>query len=328
MKTTSMIDQTHTGLISPITNKKRTTKSSFWRRCKSQKLLIIIAIPIILYVFIFRYIPLWGWLMAFQEYSPTDKLLQSPWVGLVNFKELFSDDRLFLVLRNTLGMSIINLTTGTLAAIFFALVLNETRNVFVKKIVQTVSYLPYFVSWIVASSIVITFLSIDNGTLNNLLMSLHVINKPVLWLAHPEYFWGIIAISAIWKNVGFSAIVYLASMSGIDPTMYEAASIDGAGRLKRIWHVTLPGILPTIVILLILNIGGILNLGLEQQLLLGNNLVLNVSEVIDIYVLRYGISMGRYSYAIAAGMSKSIVSILLLTGANALSKRLGQQRLY
>ena len=305
----------------------RSKKGLFLRRVQSQKTMIFIALVVLLYVFIFRYLPLWGWVMAFQDYQPGDSILGGKWVGLANFAELFRDPQFYAAMRNTLAMSFINLIVGTAACIFLALIFNETRNLFVKRIVQTVSYLPYFVSWVVAASIVVTFLSLD-GTLNSTLVNTGIIEKPILWLAYPDNFWTIIGLSNVWKNVGFGAIVYLASMSGIDPNLYEAAAIDGAGRLARIWHVTLPSILPTIIVLLILHIGGILNTGFEQQMLLGNSMVSDVSEVLDLFVLKYGIGLGQYSYTIAAGMFKSVVSIVLIMGANLFAKRLGQPGIY
>ncbi|WNR43477.1 ABC transporter permease [Paenibacillus roseipurpureus] len=300
----------------------------FMKKIRQQRALILIAIPIILYELLFRYFPLWGWIMAFQDYSPGDELMKSEWIGFSNFRELFSNEDFLRVIRNTLAMSLLNLAAGTMSAIMLAVIINETRNVVFKKLVQTISYLPHFVSWVVAANIVITLLSIDNGVFNTILMKLHLIDKPILWLAHEQYFWGIIAASDVWKNVGFGAIIYLATMSAIDPSLYEAASIDGGGRIAKIRYITIPGIMPTIVILLIMHIGGLLNTGFEQQLLLGNALVRNVSEVLDLYVLKYGISMGRYSYSIAAGMFKSVVSIVLILIANRIAKRLGQSRLF
>lgn len=304
------------------------TNGTFLKKCKQQRVLIFLSIPIVLYVSLFYYLPLWGWVLAFNDYQPISGFFGSEWVGFSNFFELFSDERFILVLRNTLGMSILNLTTGTFACIFIAIVLSEVRRAFIKRVVQTVSYLPFFVSWAAAGSIVVNFLSIDSGALNNILIKLHIISEPVMYLGEPKYFWLIIALSSIWKNAGYGAIVYLSSITSISPNLYEAAEIDGASRLKRIWHVTLPGIMPTIIILLLINIGNILNLGFEQQMLLGNPMVTDSSEVLDLFVLKFGISLGRYSYSVAAGMFKSVVSIILLVAANSLAKKMKVPRLY
>ena len=303
------------------------TKNVTLKKIKQQKALIIIAIPVFLYVLLFNYVPIWGWVLAFNQYQPGSGFLETPWVGFQNFIDLFNDERFYQVIINTLGMSALNLIFGTIACVGLAILLSEIRFIAFKKLVQTVSYLPFFISWVAAASIVITFLS-NEGPLNDVLKNLHLIDQPILFLGKPELFWTIITLSAIWKSTGYGAIVYLSAITSIDPSLYEAANIDGAGRLKRIWHITLPGIMPTIIVLLILHIGGILNTGFEQQYLLGNNIVGQVSEVLDLYVLRYGIQLGNYSYSVAAGMFKSVISIILIVSANTLAKRMNYSRLY
>ncbi|MFC5986774.1 ABC transporter permease [Marinicrinis lubricantis] len=286
------------------------------------------SVPFLIWLFIFKYVPLWGWTIAFQDYKPAKSFMDQAWVGLKHFQFLFQDEHFFRVLRNTLAMSFINLVLGFTTAIALAILLNELRRVVFKRVVQTISYLPHFISWVVAASIISNVLSADGGILNELLMWLGFINEPILWLGKGEYFWGILGASEVWKNVGWNTIIYLAAMTMIDPAQYEAAEIDGAGRFQRIWHITLPGLRPVIVILLIMNIGQLLESGFEPQYLLGNGMNVKYSENLDIFVLKYGISMGNFSLSIAAGMFKTIISFILLFSANSLAKRLGQERLF
>lgn len=286
------------------------------------------SVPFLIWLFIFKYVPLWGWSIAFQDYKPARGFMDQNWVGLKHFKFLFADDHFLLVLRNTLAMSFINLVLGFVTAIFLAVMLNELRRVAFKRVVQTISYLPHFISWVVAASIISTALSADGGIINDVLMWTGIINEPILWLGKGEYFWGILGVSEVWKNVGWNTIIYLAAMTSIDPSQYEAAEIDGAGRMQRIWHITLPGIKPVVIILMIMNIGNLLESGFEPQYLLGNGMNVDYSENLDIFVLKYGIQMGNFSLAIAAGMFKTIVSFILLFSANSIAKRLGEERLF
>ena len=267
------------------------------------------------------------WLMAFQNYRPIDGLFHSEFVGLQKFQQLFSDATFLRVIRNTLAMGVINLVVTFVAAIAFAILLNEVRNTIGKKTVQTISYLPHFLSWIIVTGIIHDALS-GTGIINELLVNLNVINQPINFFAHKEYFWPIVAFANVWKETGWNAIIYLAAITSIDPSLYEAASIDGAGRWAKIKHVTLPGIRPTIMILLLMNVGNVLNAGFEIQYLLGNGLVQSVSQTIDIYVLNWGISQGDFSIGTAAGIFKSVVSIILIVIANQLAKRNGDERLF
>lgn len=298
------------------------------KQLKNQKTLILLSIPFAIYAIIFCYVPLGGWIMAFQNYKPKDGLLHSKFVGLQKFKMLFSDDTFLKVIRNTLAMGVINLVLGTVCAILFAILLSEVQSRNAKRVVQTVSYLPHFLSWVIVTGIVFDVLSMENGILNQLLVTLHILKQPVNWLAHPKYFWWIVGFANIWKETGWNSIIYLAAITSINSDLYEAASIDGAGRLSKIWHITLPGLKPTIFILLIMNIGNVLNAGFEVQYLLGNGLVQSVSQTIDIYVLKYGISQGDYSIGTAAGIFKSLVSIILIVIANKSAKLMGEEHLF
>lgn len=284
-------------------------------------------IPFLVHVIIFRYVPIWGWLMAFQNYWPGKSILQQTWVGFENFRLLFNDPVFYQVLRNTLAMSIIKLVFGTVSSIILALMLTEVRRIRFKKAVQTISYLPHFISWVVAANLVRDALSTDGGIVNEVLMKLRIIKEPIMFLGIPALFWWIIGASHVWKEVGWGAIIYLAAIAGIDPTLYESAMIDGAGRLKQIWYITLPSIRPTISVLLIMNLGWVLSSGFEQQYLLQNGRVIDYARVFTIYELDYGIKMMRYSFATAVGIFRSVVSIILVFSANQLAKRWGQERL-
>ncbi|MGG4146303.1 ABC transporter permease subunit [Paenibacillus algorifonticola] len=290
-------------------------------------MLMLMSLPFLAWVILFKYVPLWGWTIAFQKFKPAKDLFDQKWVGLDNFKFLFKEEAFYLVLRNTIVMSSINLVLGFITAIVLALLLNELRNVYFKRTVQTISYLPHFISWVVAANIVQTALS-PEGIVNILLLKLQLIDQPILWLGKGEYFWGILGVSEIWKNVGWNTIIYLAAILTIDPAQYEAAEMDGASRLQRIWHITLPGMRPVIVILLIMNLGFILESGFEPQYLLGNSMNVDYSENLDIFVLKYGMQMNNYGLATAAGMFKTVVSFIFLIAANHIAKRLGQSRLY
>ncbi len=321
-----------TDLSEDIGNKSKginfeTNRKITLRNIINQKQLIFMSFPLLIYIFVFAYYPIWGWLMAFQDYKPAKSIFDQAWVGFKHFKFLFSDESFLRVLRNTLGMSIINIVLGFASAIFLAIMLNEIKNTMFKRTIQTISYLPHFLSWVIAAGIISTALSTEDGIINILLMKLHIINSPILWLSEGKYFWGIVGASNVWKEVGWNTIIYLAAITGIDPALYEAADIDGAGRFRKIFSITLPGIKSTFVILLIITIGRLMDAGFEIQYLLGNGMVMDWSETIDIFVLKYGINMSNFSFATAAGIFKSVVSITLLLGANFIAKRLGEERL-
>lgn len=299
-----------------------------WRQIKSQRTLILLSIPFIIYAIIFFYVPLGGWIMAFQNYKPKNGLFHSDFVGLQKFEFLFSNDQFLRVIRNTLAMGVINLVLTTVTAILFAILLSEFRFSKGRKLVQTISYLPHFLSWVIVTGIVFDVLSTENGIVNELLMNLYLIEKPINFLAEPKMFWWIVGFANVWKETGWNSIIYLAAITSINPDLYEAASIDGAGRIAKIWHITLTGIKPTFFILLIMNIGNVLNAGFEVQYLLGNGLVQSVSQTIDIYVLKYGISQADYSLGTAAGIFKSLVSLILIVAANQITKKMGEEHLF
>lgn len=311
-----------------MASKKKRVKTKFdWKEFKRQKVLMFWAAIFVIYGVIFYYLPLGGWVIAFQNYKPALGMFKSEFVGLQKFQQLFSDSSFLEVIRNTLAMGIINLVLTFVAAIVFAILLNEIRMKFAKKAVQTISYLPHFLSWIVVTGILRDILS-GTGIVNELLMKAGATDQTINFFANPDYFWWIVGFSNVWKETGWNAIIYLAAITAIDPSLYEAAAIDGAGRWAKIRHIILPGIRPTVMILLLMNVGNVLNAGFEIQYLLGNGLVQSVSQTIDIYVLKWGISQGDYAIGTAAGIFKSFVSIVLIVLANQFAKRTGDEQLF
>lgn len=302
------------------TSTKETKGQNIRKILSQQKYLIAMSLPFVIWVIIFAYMPLWGWTMAFQEYKPGIPFTEQEWVGFKHFIRLFEDPMFYLALRNTIVMSLLGLTFGFTLPIILALLLNEINNLTFKKTVQTVSYLPHFVSWVVVASIVTEMLSMS-GPINNVLLSLNILDKPKQFLIQPKSFWWIVTAADVWKELGWNSIIFLAAISSINPELYEAATVDGAGRFAQMRYITLPGIMPTVIVILIMNIGNLINIGFEKQLLLGNPLVKEYADVLDIYILDYGIGSGRYSLGTAAGMFKSLVSLILLTTANTISKK-------
>ena len=300
----------------------------FFRTLGKQYQLMIMSVPMLLYVFLFNYGPLWGWLTAFQDYQPRKGLAGSKWVGLKNFEFLFTHNTFFLAVRNTFAMSLINLVFGTVSSILLAVLLNEVRNRAFKRTVQTVTYLPHFLSMVIVAGMAQNIFS-GRGTLNEILMTLGLTKSPVLFLGEGKYFWWLIGVINVWKEVGWGTIIYIAAMTSIDPSLYEAAAIDGAGRFQRILHVTLPGIKSTFMVLLIMNIGHLMEAGFELQYLLRSGLVMDYSDTIDIFALNYsfGTANPHYAYGTAAGMFKSIVGIILLLGANRIARALDEETL-
>nr|WP_235941597.1 ABC transporter permease subunit [Paenibacillus puerhi] len=300
------------------------TKSR-WKAVVEQRYLFLMTLPFVVWLLIFHYFPIWGWTMAFQKYKPGKAFSEQTWVGFDNFIQVFQEPHFYLVLRNTLAMSTMSLVVGYTIPIIFAILLNEIRLVAFKRSIQTISYLPHFVSWVVVAGIVTKMLSTDGGIINEILVGLHLIDKPIQFMAQGHLFWGIVTLSDLWKEMGWSSIIYLAAIVGIDPELYEAAKVDGAGRFRRIWHITLPGIRQTIMVMLVLSIGWLMSIGFEKQYLLGNAIVQDYAEVLDLYVLNYGIKLARFSFGTAVGIINTIVSIVLLLTANWVFKRLTKE---
>ncbi|WP_372339228.1 ABC transporter permease [Cohnella sp. WQ 127256] len=281
-------------------------------------------IPALLLIFVFSYLPMYGVLTAFKDYNIMKGFLDSPWVGTKYFEQFFNSPDFSRVMRNTVIVSLLKFCIGFPAPIFLALILNEVRHMAFKRIVQTVSYLPYFLSWVIVAGFFTSMLSTDNGSVNIALEQANLIKEPINFLSISEYFWAILVSVNVWKDIGFASIVYLAAIAGVDPHMYEAAEMDGASKLKQMFLITLPSIMPVIIIFMILAMGNLLNAGFEDILLLGSNpLLREVTDVLDTYVYRTGIQNGRYAYATAIGLFKAIISVGMLVMANYLARRSG-----
>ena len=311
-------------------------KKGFFSTLGKQWQLMLMSVPMLLYVLLFNYAPLWGWVNAFKDISKERGTLQSfldgtgaNWYGIKNFTDLFdpmSKPTFVESIRNTIAMSIINLVFGTVSAILLALLLNEVRNKAFKRTVQTVTYLPHFLSMVIVVGIAKIIFSND-GVITELLHGMGFAPREVDWLGKKEYFWWIVGIVNVWKEVGWGTIIYISAMTGIDPSLYEAAAIDGAGHFQRILHVTLPGIKSTFIILLIMNIGHLLDTGFEIQYLLGPEIINEVRYTIDLYVLDYGTQKTNIGLATAAGIFKSVIAVILLTAANLIARKLGEDSL-
>ncbi|MCQ2591207.1 MAG: ABC transporter permease subunit [Treponema sp.] len=312
------------------------SKKTFWVRLREEKYLQIMAILGVIWMLIFNYAPMYGILVAFKKnYKITTplfswKFLSSEWAahgGFQHFINFFKDAEFGNLMLNTLGISILKLLINFPLPIMFALLLNEVRNDKFKKFVQTVSYLPHFLSWVVLGGILTTWLG-DGGLINEILMSVGILKEPISFLAYPKYFWGIVIGSDVWKELGWSAIIYLAAISGIDQEMYEAARVDGASRWKQVWTITLPSILPTITIMFILAVGGLMSSNFDQIFVLYNPLNAPRSNTIDIYTYTTAMRSMRYSYASAIGLFKSVVAFILLFIANTVTKKLNDTSLF
>ncbi|KGX84569.1 ABC transporter permease [Pontibacillus marinus] len=306
-------------VIQPVKGKKKNYFIKHWQ-------IYSMLIPGILYFIIFKYIPLGGIVIAFQDYNVFNGVFDSPWVGFKHFKNLFEYPEFYQVLNNTILISLYQLILGFPAPIILALLLNEVRKMMFKRTIQTVLYLPHFLSWVIVGGLVISFLSPSTGLVNEVIK--YFGGAPIFFVQEPEYFRGIIVSSAIWKEVGWGTIIYLAAIAGINPELYEAAEVDGAGKLRQAISITIPSILPTIMVLLLLKIGNILDLGFEQIYMLLNPLVRDTGEVFDTYIYRVGLLGGQYSYTTAIGLFKSVVGFILLVGANKLSKKITGNSVY
>lgn len=300
------------------------TMEKWW----GQRYLQFMVLPGVIWMLLFNYIPMGGIIIAFKKFKITKPISEAAWVGLRYFKEFFEDSNFTDIMVNTLGISILKLAIGFPLPIIFALLLNEIRGTRFKKISQTISYLPHFLSWVVLGGILITWLSKDGGVINDFLMSIHIIKEPISFLGGPQYFWGVALISDTWKELGWSAIIYLAAITGVDQQIYEAATVDGANKLQKIIYITLPSITGTIAIMLILQIAGLLNSNFDQIMILKNQINISRSQVIDTYVYQVGMRMGKYSYATAVGLFKSVIALILLLIANISSKKLLGRSLY
>lgn len=292
---------------------------------KDSVILLLIALPGLLHFIVFQYIPLGGNVIAFQNYNIFRGIRGSDWVGWSNFLTMFKYREFYNILRNTLLLSFYSIAFGFPAPLALALLLNEMRLMWLKKSVQTLLYLPHFLSWVIVGGIFINLLSL-NGFLNTLLNQIGIERHD--YITDPFYFRFIVVMSGIWKEAGWGAIIYLAALAGINPNLYEAAMMDGAGRWRQMIYITLPCLLPAIVVLFLLRIGNVFDSNVDQVLILLNPLVRDVGEVIDTYVYRVGLLGGKFSLTTAVGMFKSVAGLLLVVGLNLLSKRTTGESLY
>ncbi len=313
---------------SSSTPKKTSKLSEFFAQWDLQ----IMVIPAIIHILVFAYIPMYGILMAFQEFRLGDFPGFSPWVGFKQFAYFFSDPNFPKVLRNTLVINILKLVINFPIPIIFAVLLNEIRVLWFKKSLQTISYLPHFISWVVGATLLFDFFSVDGGAVNYILMTLGLVDKPIAFFGRGEYFWGMLVITDLWKEMGWSSIIFVAAITSIDAEMYEAADIDGANRYDKMWHITIASIRPTIVLLLIFTVGGIMNANFDQIMLLTNQMMnarlRDYADVISTYVYRVGIREMRASFATAAGLFQSIINFLLLLTANYLSGKFSESSVF
>ncbi|GLI04608.1 putative multiple-sugar transport system permease YteP [Paenibacillus tyrfis] len=290
------------------------------------KYLYLLLLPGMLFIVVFKYIPMYGLVIAFQEYNILQGVGGSDWVGLYQFEKLFTMLDFTSVFKNTLIISTLKLVWGFPAPIVLALLLNEVKQLVFQRFVQTVVYLPHFISWVIFSGIIIIFLNPVDGLVNQVMGWFG--GEPVDFLIEKSYFRSILVATDIYKEVGWGTIIYLAAISGINPQLYEAAIVDGAGRFRQMWNITLPSIRHVIVILFILSLGNILDAGFLQTLLLYNPLVMDVADIIDTYVYRKGIVDASYSLGAAAGVFKSVIALILVAASNQLAKRFGEEGLW
>lgn len=300
-----------------------------WQRVRKDRFLYLLMLPGLLYFLLFRYLPLLGTLVAFKDVAPFDNaatIIASKWVGLKHFKAFISSHYFWNIMKNTFALAGLRMIFEFFCPVILALLINEIRNKYLKKTIQTISYMPYFISNIVLAGLVFQLLTMNNGVIPAVVESLG--GNPIYYLGDSRYFRTVLVSAIVWRNIGWGTIVYLAALSGIDPQLYEAARIDGANRFKQTLYITLPGISFAIAIMFILRISVILNQGWEETLLLYNPGVYSVADIIDTYVWRMGLEQMRYSFATAVGFFKSLLALALVVTSNVIAKKSGQQSMY
>ena len=303
-----------------------TKKKTLWQRiCRDHQLLILL-IPGLLFYAIFRYGPMYGIVIAFKKYSPFLGVAKSPWVGTMYFQQFFNSSEFFKLFKNTLILGFWSMFFGFPAPILFALILNEVRASAVKKLYQTISYLPYFLSLVVICSIFRELFSVSSGLINRVITAMG--GQTIHFLVRPEWYRFIYILSGVWAGLGSGAIVYLAALAGVDQQLYEAARIDGCTRVKMIWYITLPSILPTIVTMFLLNCGNIMRIGPDKALLLYNSMTYEVADIFSTYVYRIGLVKKNFSFATAVGLFESVIAVIVLLAANTASRRITGESLW
>lgn len=301
-------------------------RNDFMKKLKDGKYLLLLALPAVICMLLFYYLPMWGVSISFKQYSPFKGFADSPWVGLKHFRTFFENPFFFRYFKNTILLSAYSLLWTFPAPIIFALILNDVQNLKLKKLVQTVSYMPHFYSTVVVVGLFTMFLSPTSGQINKLIMALG--HERINFIADPKYFRTIYITSEIWQEVGWGAIIYLAALANIDPQLYEAAIIDGASKFKRLIYITLPCLAPTIITMLLLRLGQIMNVGFERAYLLQKPSTYGVSDIIQTYIYRTGIEGNNFSFAAAVGLFNSAINVIFLVICNKLSKRLNGTSLW
>jgi len=298
-----------------------------WKRYQKNRFLLLLMLPAIVFTIVFDYIPMYGVLIAFKQFRVLDGVWGSPWVGFANFATIFQATNDFAtVLKNTVIISLYRLIFGFPAPIVLALLFNEIRQRHFKKITQTISYLPHFLSWVILAGLFTVFLSPSTGVVNQLIQFFG--GDPIYFLASKQWFRSILIATGIWQSVGWGTIVYLAAIAGIDPQLYEAAKIDGANRFGQALHITLPSITNVMVIMLLFQLGSVMNAGFDQIFNMFNPAVMEVADILDTYVYRVGLVEGNYSFATAVGLFKSVIGLVLVVGANALSRKVSEHGIW
>jgi putative aldouronate transport system permease protein len=295
----------------------------FGRYFERYKYLYLLSLPALVLLIVFKYLPMFGLVIAFKDYSPYAGLTESPWVGLLHFQRFFSSTQFFTLLRNTLAISLLNLLLFFPAPIIIALMLNEVPSQGFKRIIQTTVYFPHFLSWVIIFALTFLMFSQSQGIVNKVLAAVGAQKVDVL--TNPSAFWLMLTMQTIWKESGWGTIIFLAALAGIDLQLYEACRIDGGSRWRQLWHITLPGIRSVIITLLILRMGSIIDTSFEQIFLMQNGAVADVSDVFDTFVYRVGIQQGKYGFSAAVGMFKSVVGLVFVLAANRLAKTFGQE---
>ena len=294
-------------------------------RMKREKYIYLLLLPGVLYFIIYRYVPMAGLIIAFKDFNPFVGFWDSDWVGFKHFARMFESTEVLQVLNNTIQLSLLQIFVAFPISIILALMLNELRNATLKRLIQSMIYLPHFLSWVVVVGIFVVFLRGD-GLINSVLAQFGI--EPLPFLTDPAYFKPIVIIQVIWKEAGWGTIIFLAALAGVNPSLYEAAVIDGASRWRQLWHVTLPAIRSVIIILFILRLGSVMDSGFEQIFLMLNPFNMDVGNVLDTYVYFKGIQQGNIGFATAVGMFKGLIGLVLVLVANRLAKRLGEEGLY
>nr|WP_244562913.1 ABC transporter permease subunit [Paenibacillus uliginis] len=309
-----------------IKSRNKTSRSLVYKRVKKNWDLYLLILPVIAFFLIFEYGPMYGLQIAFKDFIANKGILDSPWVGLKHFERFFDSYYFWRLLGNTLGIGLYQLLVGFPIPIILALLINEVRSKKFSRFVQTITYAPHFLSTVVMVGVLFIFLSPQTGLLNSLITSLG--GKPIDFLTQPEWFKSIFVLSGVWQQMGWSSIIYLAALAGIDQQLHEAARVDGASRWQRIWHINLPGIMPTIIVLLILNMGSLLSVGFEKVFLMQNTLNMPASDIISTHVYRKGIIDGQYSYSAAVGLFNSVINFTLLVIVNRIARKVNNTSLW